>query len=252
MRFTPQIRAIPWLVARPIAHRGLHDRTKGIVENTESAFAAAMTNGYAIECDLQVAACGEAVVFHDPSLDRVMEAAGDVRGHTAGELKRLAFRNGTDRIQTLGELLAQVDGRVPLVIELKTRWDGDAALVRRAIEVLADYRGPHCVMSFDHDQIEAAAVLSPQTVRGIVADRVTDGYYRPLPLAKRLELRGLSHVPRTQPHFISYFHRDLPFEPVSQLRAQGMPVITWTIRSPEEASAALRYCDQITFEDFRP
>ncbi len=252
MRFTPQIRAIPRLVARPIAHRGLHDRGKAIVENSESAFAAAMALGYAIECDLQVTACGEVVVFHDDTLDRVMEARGAVRAHDIRALKRMSFKAGKDRIQTLGELLEQVEARVPLMIELKTHWDGDAALVTRALQLLARYRGPHGVMSFDPEQIEAVAALSPKTVRGIVADRVTHTDYRRLPFAARLELRSLSHAPWTLPHFVSYFHRDLPFEPVSRSRAEGLPVITWTIRSQGEASAALRYCDQITFEGFLP
>lgn len=252
MRFTPQIRAIPWLVARPIAHRGLHDRGKAIVENSESAFAAAIDHGYAIECDLQVTACGEAVVFHDDTLDRLMEATGKVRAHGIRALKRFAFKTGSDRLQTLGELLDQVNGRVPLVIELKTHWDGDAALVTRGLEVLSSYQGPHSLMSFDPDQIEAVAALSPQTVRGIVADRVTHIDYRQLPFAARLELRSLSHRSRTRPDFVSYFHRDLPSEPVARLRGEGVPVITWTIRSPAQASAALRYCDQITFEGFRP
>lgn len=252
MRFTPQIRAIPWLVARPIAHRGLHDRDKAIAENSESAFAAAIARGYAIECDLQVAACGEAVVFHDDTVDRVMEAKGAVRAHDVRALKRMAFKSGKDRIQTLGELLEQVEARVPLVIELKTHWDGDAALVTRALQLLSAYRGHHGVMSFDPEQIEAVAALSPDTVRGIVADRVTHSYYRRLPFAARLELRNLTHGARTRLDFVSYYHRDLPFAPVSRMRGAGLPVITWTIRSRAEASAALRYCDQITFEGFLP
>lgn len=252
MRFTPQIRAIPWLVARPIAHRGLHDQAIGTLENTASAFAAAMARDYTIECDLQVTRCGEAVVFHDDAVGRLMNARGQVRAHDVAALKAMAFRNGSDRIQTLSELLEQVDGRVPLVIELKTHWDGDATLVQRAAALLARYSGPHAVMSFDPDQIEAFAALSPGTVRGIVADRVTNSYYGTLPLSTRLALRSLSHVTRTRPHFISYFHRDLPFAPVARLRADGMPVITWTLRSREEASTALRFSDQITFEGFLP
>ena len=250
MRFTPQIRAIPWLVTRPIAHRGLHDKRKGIVENSAGAFAAAMAGGYAIECDLQIAAGGEAVVFHDDTLDRVMEASGPVRTRTAAELRKLTFRNGNDRIQTLPELLQQVDGRVPLIMELKSHWDGDDTLVKVALDDLADYQGPHSLMSFDPDQIEAAAVLSPDTVRGIVADRVTNAYYRHMCISRRLELRSLSHVARTQPHFISFHTAGLPFAPVSLGRASGFPVIAWTIRSAEAASRALSYCDQITFEGY--
>ena len=49
---------LDWLIARPIAHRGLHDEARGIIENTPSAIAAAVAADYAIEIDLQVTADG--------------------------------------------------------------------------------------------------------------------------------------------------------------------------------------------------
>ncbi len=252
MRFTPQLREMDWLVARPIAHRGLHNKSKDIIENTESAFAKAIKHGYAIECDVQLTADGEAVVFHDDTLDRLTKTQGPVRALTAKELRRVKLRKTTDRIQTLAELLEQVDGRSTLVIELKSLWDGNAALARRAISVLESYDGPYCLMSFDPDDIAAVRELSPYTVRGIVADRTTDPYYNTLPLARRIEMRTFSHLERTQPHFVSYYWRDLPFEPISEIRAAGHPIITWTLRSSEEASQAMRYCDQVTFEGYAP
>ena len=87
MRFSPQLREFDWLVARPIAHRGLHAKSKGIIENTEGAFAAAIKGNYAIECDVQLTADGEAMVFHDDDLDRLTEAKGPVKAFTAKELK---------------------------------------------------------------------------------------------------------------------------------------------------------------------
>lgn len=250
MRFTPQLRALDWLVARPIAHRGLHDKAKGVIENSESAFAAAIRHGYPIECDLQLAGDGEAVVFHDETLDRVTGESGPVKGRGTAELKRVAFTGSHDRIQTLADLLEQVDGKVPLFIELKSHWDGDDGLAARALAVLETYRGPYGLMSFDPDLVEALRLRSPATVRGIVADRAVDRYYDFLPAERRLELRGFSHLARTEPHFISFDYRQLPFAPVTQFRHAGNPVITWTIRSPEAAAVARRYCDQITFEGF--
>lgn len=252
MRFTPQLRALDWLVARPIAHRGLHDKAKGVIENTESAFAAALRLGYPIECDLRIAGDGEAVVFHDETLDRVTVETGPVRGRGTAELKRVAFKSGQDRIQTFAELLEQVDGKVPLIIELKANWDGDDALAARALAGLETYRGPCALMSFDPDLVEALRSRSPATVRGIAADRTISPYYDFLPVERRLELRGLSHLARTEPHFISFDYRELPFAPVTEFRAAGGPVITWTIKSPEAAAMARRYCDQITFEGFLP
>ena len=104
MRFSPQLREFDWLVERPIAHRGLHDRTKGIIENTESAFAAALQHNYAIECDLQLTADGEAIVFHDDEVDRLSGATGKVIEFTAKKLRSLALKSTTDRMQTLSEL----------------------------------------------------------------------------------------------------------------------------------------------------
>ena len=252
MRFTPQLREFDWLVERPIAHRGLHDRNKGIIENTESAFAAALQHNYAIECDLQLTADGEAIVFHDDEVDRLSGATGKVIELTAKKLKSLALNSTADRMQTLWELLEQVDGRSTLVIELKSLWNDDEKLARRALQVLEGYGGHYCLMSFDPHQIACLRALSPHTVRGIVADRTTDPYYNDLPLAKRYDMRSFGHLAQTQPHFVSYNWRELPFEPVTEIRRNGHPVITWTVRSKEEASQALRYCDQVTFEGYVP
>jgi glycerophosphoryl diester phosphodiesterase len=109
------MRDLKWLVEKPIAHRGLQAVSKGIVENCESAFAAAIKYGYAIECDIELTKDGEAVVFHDDEIDRLMEGSGKVKTLTTTELKQKQYRQGKDKIQTLDELLEQVDGRSTLV-----------------------------------------------------------------------------------------------------------------------------------------
>ena len=149
MRSAPQVHALEWLTARPIAHRGLHDRSNGVIENTATAFARAIAGGYAIECDLQITKDSEAVVFHDERLERLTTAEGRVKDRTAADMRQVAIRGSSDHVQSLPELLAQVDGKAPLVIELKSHWDGNDALVRRALDVLRDYSCPHCLMSFD-------------------------------------------------------------------------------------------------------
>src|SRR5262245_51391742 len=109
---------LDWLIARPVAHRGLHDAAAGVIENTSSAFSAAIAGNYAIECDVQISADGEAMVFHDSTLDRLTIGQGELKAHTSDELKRIDFKNTPDRMMTLGELCAQVAGRVTLVIEI--------------------------------------------------------------------------------------------------------------------------------------
>jgi glycerophosphoryl diester phosphodiesterase len=250
MRWSPQLRNLDWLVTKPIAHRGLHNAKDGAVENTATAFARAIEHTYAIECDLQVTSDGEAVVFHDDVLDRLTVGSGPVKDHTVRSLRGLAFKSGADRIQTLAELLEQVSGATPLIIEIKSHWDGNESLSRRALEVLANYRGPYGLMSFDPDIVESVRLRSPHTVRGIVTDRTIDPFYDNLSLMRRLELRYFVHMQRTMPHFISYRWADLPFPPVTAFRKAGRPVISWTIRSREAARQARRYSDQITFEGF--
>ena len=120
---------LDWLIARPVAHRGLHDAQKGVIENTPSAFAAAIAGGYGIECDLQISADGEAMVHHDDALGRLTDGNGRLDAMTAAELKRVPFKATADRMITLGELCDLVAGRAPLVIELKSRFDGDRRLV---------------------------------------------------------------------------------------------------------------------------
>ena len=87
---------LDWLIARPVAHRGLHDTQRNIIENTPSAFAAAVASGYGIECDLQVSADGEAMVHHDAVLGRLTEGAARLDSMTAAALKQVSFKNTTD------------------------------------------------------------------------------------------------------------------------------------------------------------
>ena len=113
---------------RPIAHRGLHGASTGRLENTAPAFLAAIDKGYGIECDLQAAADGTPMVFHDPKLDRLVAASGPIAQYTPAKLARLRYKGQSERILTFAQLLALVDGRVPLLVEVKA----DAATRRVA------------------------------------------------------------------------------------------------------------------------
>ncbi len=250
MRWSPDLRRLDWLVARPIAHRGLHYVKSGVVENCASAFAAAIAGDYAIECDLQLSADGEAVVFHDGTLDRLTDAKGPIEKRSVRELRKIGFKSGKDRIQTFGELLEQVGGKVPLIVEIKTNWDGNLHLVDRAAKIADRYQGPLAFMSFDPKSIARLRRMGNARPAGIVADRTTDVWYSDLTPRERLSMRQFLHAKETRPDFISYYWQDFPFAPVNRFRTEGHPVICWTIRSSEAASKALRYSDQITFEGF--
>ena len=157
------MRAPDWLTARPVAHRGLHDRARGIIENMPGAAAAAVAANFAIECDIQLSADGEAMVHHDFALDRLTEGSGPLRDKTAAELKQVVFKDTPEKMMSLGDLCALVAGRVPLMIEVKSHFDGDRKLVARMADVLASYDGPAAGMSFDPDQVMALRELIPLT-----------------------------------------------------------------------------------------
>src|ERR1044072_7734471 len=130
------MRAPDWLTARPVAHRGLHDAARGIIENMPAAAAAAIAGNFAIECDIQLSGDGEAMVHHDGALGRLTDGPGALLDKTAAELKQVAFRGTAERMMTLGELCALIAGRGPLLIEVKRRFVGDRSLVTRVAEGL--------------------------------------------------------------------------------------------------------------------
>lgn len=240
-----------WLTARPVAHRGLHDAAQGVIENTASAFQAAIAGGYAIECDLQISADGEAMVHHDDALGRLTEGTERLDQMPAVELKRAAFKATVDRIMTLGELCDLVSGRSTLLIELKSRFDGDNRLAVRTAQVLADYAGPVAVMSFDPGQVVAMKDLAPGLTRGLVAqksDRARE-HDTSTPSAPRYALQAVS----ARVQFLAYRAQDLSSTlPFISRKILGLPLLTWTVRTPADRAHAARYADQIIFEGLRP
>ena len=248
------MRAPDWLTARPIAHRGLHDRARGIIENMPAAAQAAVSGNFSIECDIQLTADGEAMVHHDDALGRLTEGSGALLDMTSGQLRAVKFKDTSERMMSLGDLCALVAGRVPLVIEVKSHFDGDRKLVTRMSEVLAPYSGPVAGMSFDPDQVLALREKMPALPRGIIAERTYDEADWPdATPGQRQNMLHLRHAFRTQPHFVAYWVDDLPAPaPWIARNIFGLPLLTWTVRTPEQRARAARYADQMIFEGFRP
>jgi len=244
------------LFAQPIAHRGLHDASAGVVENSRTAVLAAIEAGYGIEVDVQVTADGEAVVFHDRMLDRLTGHPGAVAQHRADELCALplsASANG-DRIWRLQELVELVDGRAPLVVEMKSLWNRQMQLATRTATILAAAPGLVAVKSFDPEMIIAVRKTAPHLPRGIIGHAFPpiDGEGRWLP-SGRFCLRNLLHWPLTRPDFLSWDVHDLPRRSVQMAEHLfKVPVMTWTVRTPADQARAALYADQIVFEGFRP
>lgn len=246
------MRAPDWLTARPVAHRGLHDRARGIIENMPGAALAAVEKNFAIECDIQLSADGEAMVHHDDALGRLTDGSGRLDAMTSADLKRVAFKSTSDRMITLAELCELVGGRVTLVIELKSGRAGDERLVTRTAAVLSGYAGLAAVMSFDPAQIAPLRRIAPRLTRGLVAQS-----WR-VPSARedaggRSAFAYCGNLLRAHPKFIAYSVKDLPAAlPLAARQLAGLPLLTWTVRSAADRACAARWADQMIFEGFRP
>ncbi len=248
------MRAPLWLTARPVAHRGLHDRARGIVENMPGAALAAIEGNFAIECDIQLTADGDAMVHHDDTLGRLTEGSGALLGLTSTFLKEVRFTDTSERMMSIADLCILVRGRVPILIEVKSHFDGDRKLVRRMGEVLNEYRGPVAAMSFDPDQVIAIREMIPDLPRGIVAQSIyTEADWPEATPAQREGMRHLKHALRTRPQFVAYGVNDLPAPaPWIARHIFGLPLLTWTVRTQEQRARAARYADQMIFEGFHP
>ncbi len=244
-----------WLVRRPIAHRGLHDRAAGVIENSLAAARAAIAGEYAIECDVQLTADGEAVVFHDFVLDRLTPASGAIVERRAAELGAVRLSGSSDDgIPTLGVLLDLIGGRVPLICEVKSSFAGDLRLADRVAELAARYAGPLAIKSFDPAVLAHLRGRQSPNPLGIVAEAAYDAAEWPtLTPDRRAGLAALTHVGETRPDFLSWRVHDLPHAAPALFRlALDRPVISWTVRTPDQRQRAATWADQMVFEGFVP
>jgi glycerophosphoryl diester phosphodiesterase len=220
-----------WLGGAIYAHRGWHG--DGRVENSPSAFGAAIAAHLGIECDVQVSADGAAMVFHDWELDRMTAETGPVRQRSAAELAALRLAGSADPIWRLEQLLANVAGRVPLLIELKSRRDTPyVPLCRAVMSALAGYAGPVAAMSFDPRVVRWFSREAPAVVRGLVVSE-----------SLASELQRHYALMRGHPDFLAYDVRNLPSRFAAAQRRRGLPVLTWTVASGELLDRARLHAD---------
>lgn len=229
-----------WLFTRPIAHRGLWGGN--IIENSLTAYKNAAENGYPIEIDLFVTTDGEIVCFHDDTLSRMTGASGKITDKSLAELKALSLAKTNEKIPTLKEVLSTVNGKVPLLIEIKDQ-PNDAA-TNLAVQILKDYGGEFAVQSFNPFYIKRVKTLAPDFVCGILGThkkergRITN-----------FVLKHLCFNFMIKPDFISYHKEGLKFV---KRKAKKTPVIAWTVVSEKERLALPPFVKNIIFENFVP
>ncbi|MDB5495342.1 MAG: glycerophosphoryl diester phosphodiesterase [Phenylobacterium sp.] len=237
------------LFAPPVAHRGLWS-PDGPPENSLGAFQAACAAGYGVELDVQLSADGEAMVFHDDDLTRMTGVAGRLGDRTAAELGELQLAGSDERIPTLAETLALVGRRALVQVELKTPYGQVGPLEQRVHEIIIDHAGPVCVIGFNPYSHAWFAEHFPGVLRGL------DSYsYERAPQmteAQRKSFAALEHVAIAKPHFLALGLDMLPSEKAARYRAEGLPIVAWTVRKPEQWDAVREGCDNLIFEGFRP
>lgn len=246
-------RRLPWLLAPPIAHRGLHDAAGGVPENSRAAFSAAIEAGYAVELDVQPSAEHEAMVFHDDALARMTGARGRVWEHPASDLAALRLAGGGETIPTLAEVLALISGREPLFVEIKYRGQRPIGpLEARVADLLAGYQGPVAVQSFEPRLLAWFAEHACALPRGQISGDYRRYREAPLSFAARWRRTMLGYHALARPDYIVYEWRALPNPATRAARRAGLPVLAWTAHSPAEYARARRHADNVLFEGFRP
>ena len=234
-----------WLLEQPFAHRGLHDKTSP--ENSLSAFSKAIEEGYAIELDVRMIADGTIIVFHDESLSRLTDNDGYVKFLNKTDLDLLTLKGSKEKIPTLEDVLSLVDGRVPLLIEIKNEGKvGEQE--KKILEVLKGYKGKFAIQSFNPYVLEYFFKYAPDIPRGQLA-----GYFKgeKLSFFKKYALkRMLLNNKISHPDFISYEARHLPNRYVKKYKK--LHLLAWTVRSESDYLKVVKYCDNVIFEGFEP
>lgn len=232
------------------AHRGLHDNQSDAPENTMRAFERACEAGYGIEMDLQLTKDRQVVVFHDNTLKRVCSADGQVSDYTYEELQEFSVYGTDQRIPLFSDVLKLVDGRVPLIIELKYKNFSNRICIE-ADKFLRDYKGVYCIESFHPWALIWYRKHHPEICRGQLAMNFQrqEGNYEP----QCLIIRHLLTNFLTRPDFIAYDLRDK--EAISKNICRfffGCPSYAWTVKSKQQLEKCRGYYDSFIFEGFMP
>lgn len=241
-------------VTMPIAHRGLHG--PGVPENSLAAAQAAIDAGYGIELDIQPDASGRPLVFHDYDLPRLTGQDGLISALPSRDVARLRLLGTDQPVPSLAQFLELVAGRVPLLIEIK---DPDTRLGKaigdlhlHVAKALAGYGGSMAVMSFNPHVIAAFHEIAPDIPVGLTTCAFAPADWNRVPPERCEELAKIADFDRVGACFISHDKADLDNPRVGALKAQAVPILCWTIRSPAEETEACLIADNITFEGYQP
>ena len=240
---------------RATAHRGLHDASKGIIENTRAAFEAAIAAEHGIECDLQRSKDHVPLVFHDFDLERLTNRTGALADLSYDDINEVRYKDSTETIMTFAALLEQVANRVPLLVELKSDWSPpDVDWLTNVCRQAANYTGPVALMSFDPAVVQVVKHQAPHVPRGLVSGNFrnpngTAWWPNEINDARATELSNLKAVDDIKPDFIAYHVKDLDTAAVKRSRdTLNLPIYTWTVRTKDDWRMCHAFADAAIFE----
>ncbi len=235
-----------WLVETPIAHRGLHDKTAP--ENSMAAFQKAVEEGYAIELDVHLLADNTVAVFHDDSLARMTGNDGYIKYLNKEDLKMLHLNGSKETIPTLEEVLKLVNGRVPILIEIKNQ-NKVGKLEQAVIDLMKTYKGKFAIQSFNPYSVGYFKKHAPDIVRGQLSGSFKNekkfSFFTKFALRHMLLNKKVS-----EPHFIAYEYTAVPNRSVKKFKK--LPLLVWAVPNQTEYMKVVKYCDNIIFENFEP
>ncbi len=237
-----------WLCTMPIAHRGLHNEE--FPENSLASYENAIAHGYAIELDVRLIDDGTVIVFHDDKLARMTGEDKYASTLTLADLDNIYLKNTDQKIPTFKQVLDLVDGRVPILVEIKNE-DKPGVLENKTIELLRAYKGEYAIQAFNPFVLEYFRHHAPEIKRGILSalfrKHQLPSFIKRFALSKML-LNGIA-----KPDFITYRHECLPNKYVNKyVKKHNVPVIAWTLENQEETDKVIPNCDNYIFENFIP
>ena len=244
-----------FLTERPFAHRGFHSNLlncKKIPENSLDAFSQAIEKNYAIEMEIHFTKDFKIIVFHDFFLGRLTTKTGFVFSKTLGYIKEAKLSNN-QIIPTLEEALNLINGRVPILLEVKF-----SKHIRKNLEMfsnvlekkLENYEGPLALMSFSIDLIKFIS-------KKFFFSRFPLGLTTSFP---KVDSRGNkaknnkieNEIVLNNLQFVSQNWRGIENRRIKRLKKLDIAILSWTITSKEVEKSLKGLVDNITFEHYEP
>ena len=235
-----RIKKDSWLLTTPVAHRGLHNELYG--ENSMGAYKNAIANGYPIEMDVQLSKDGVALCFHDDSLERVCGKKAYINDLTHEEIKELKILNMQEGIPTFEEFLKEVNGQVPLMIEIKQQRSKEYDIAKKVVDALKDYKGEFVVQSFDPFIMQRVKKYAPHILRGQLGGVPERG---DLSWIKYTVVKKLTFNFLSKPDYINYYLNHMPIN-------KKTPTVCWTVRTEEDLGLARKLNVNFVFESVNP